>query len=129
VKSTNSPTKSADLGELLASMDLGEMRDLLAGLYGLSEQNKNFMVTWVRKRKGTKRSNKSVELVDVRELVSLPQVASEYGFHPNYLRRLAVKKRIPGCFLVGGSWIATRSALNSYLKSKSSVGRPRTGAE
>ena len=63
------------------------------------------------------------ELVDPEKLVSLPQLAKEFGYNPNYLSNLAAQKKFKA-WHIGNSWITTREHLEEYLKNKSTVGRP-----
>jgi hypothetical protein len=56
------------------------------------------------------------ELIDPDKLVSLPEMAKEYGYNPKYLSRLASEKKIRA-WSVGHTWITTRELFEEYVKS------------
>ena len=128
MSSAHRPSNESALQEVLDTLDTAEVHSLISGLYGLTPKNKAFIDSWNRRRKPGNSSGKPVELVNIYDLVSMPQVAPEYGYNPDHLRRLAVKKKIKGAHFIGGSWLTTRRALEEYRSAKVPFGRPRGGA-
>ncbi len=63
------------------------------------------------------------ELVDPEKLVSLAQIAREYGFHPKYLSSLAAKKKFKA-WHIGNTWITLREHVEEYVKNSRPPGRP-----
>ena len=76
------PSAEAAFQDLLATLDTGALRELLLALYNLTDTNKIFIANWAKKKRA-KQVGKAVELVNVHDLISLPQVAPEYGYHPD----------------------------------------------
>lgn len=64
------------------------------------------------------------KLIDPNKLVSLPEVASDYGYNPNYLGTLAKEGKLEAWY-VGGCWITTRENIEAYTRKAGSPGRPR----
>ena len=64
------------------------------------------------------------KLVDPGMLVSISDVAADYGYHPSYLTRMAAEGKLLAWF-VGKSWITTRENIELYIKKKRPRGRPK----
>ena len=65
--------------------------------------------------------------VDPEKLVSVTDVAREFGYHPNYLVRLAKEEKFLA-WRVGKIWITTRDHISEYIQSappSSKPSRPR----
>ena len=61
--------------------------------------------------------------IDPEELVSLADLAKEFGYTTKHLSRLATGKKFRAWF-VAGSWISTREELQKYVRTNPQAGRP-----
>jgi len=64
------------------------------------------------------------ELVDPEKLVSVAQVAKEYGYSPNYFANLAAEGKIKA-WRIGNTWATTREIIEAYVNSAAPPGRPK----
>lgn len=58
---------------------------------------------------------------DKERLISLPEAAEIYGFHPEYLGNLARKGRLRAQ-KVGGRWITTPKWVEEFIRSRQQKG-------
>ena len=65
------------------------------------------------------------ESVDPEKLISLAQLAQEFGYNAEHLRQLAVQKRLRAWLISGAMWVTTRQHLVEYMESRKSTGRRR----
>jgi hypothetical protein len=61
---------------------------------------------------------------DKDRLISLPEAAELYGFHPEYLGNLARKGRLEAQ-KVGNSWVTTPRDVEAYITSRQKRGAYR----
>ncbi len=61
------------------------------------------------------------ELVDPEKLVSIGQVAHEFGYHPKYMSKLAAEGKIKA-WRIGSFWVTTREAIKSYVQTNPQPG-------
>jgi len=66
------------------------------------------------------------DLVDPEKLVSVAQVAKEYGYHPKYFSKLAAEGKIRA-WRIGNTWASTRQLIDTYVRSAPPAGRPVEG--
>ena len=66
------------------------------------------------------------ESVDPAKLVSLAQLAKEFGYNGEHLRQLAVQKRLRAWLIGNAMWVTTREHLAAYMKSRKPTGRRRS---
>ncbi|WP_420645033.1 helix-turn-helix domain-containing protein [Candidatus Leptofilum sp.] len=57
------------------------------------------------------------ETNDKNQLISLADAASIYGFSHDYLRHLALRKRLKAQ-KIGGIWLTTRDNVEEYITSR-----------
>ena len=62
--------------------------------------------------------------IDPEKLVSISEVAREYGYHPSYLSRLAASGRLQA-WKFAKTWVTTREAIETYVRSTPQPGRPK----
>ena len=58
---------------------------------------------------------------DKTRLISLPEAAELYGFHPEYLGKLARKGRLKAQ-KIGTSWVTTPQNVEDYISSRQKRG-------
>ena len=66
--------------------------------------------------------------IDPDKLVSLPQVAKEYGYNPAHLSKLASIGKIKA-WHIGNTWITTREYIEEYIQSAPRPGRQKRGTD
>ena len=59
--------------------------------------------------------------VSAKELLTLPQVAKEYGLSHGYLRIIAQKGRL-NAFKIGPNWVTTRADVRAFIASRQRKG-------
>ena len=64
------------------------------------------------------------ESIDPEKLVSVAQVAKEFGYSPNYFSNLAAEKKFKA-WRIGNTWATTREIIESYIKNAPPAGRPK----
>ena len=62
--------------------------------------------------------------IDPDKLVSLPQVAKDFGYNSAYLSKLAGEGKLKA-WHVGNTWITTRELIEAYIRSAPPPGRKR----
>ena len=65
------------------------------------------------------------ELVDPEKLVSLAELAAEFGYNAEHLRQLAVQKRLRAWLISDAMWVTTRQNLVAYMDCRKATGRRR----
>ena len=65
------------------------------------------------------------ESVNPEKLVTFTQLANEYGYNAEHLRKLAVEGRLRAWLIGGAMWVTTREHLAEYMKSRKPTGRRR----
>jgi hypothetical protein len=61
---------------------------------------------------------------DKNRLISLADAAKIYGFSPDYLRHLALRKRLKAQ-KIGGIWVTTYANVEEYIESRQKRGAYR----
>ncbi len=64
------------------------------------------------------------DLIDPDELVSVAQVAKEYGYNPHYFANLASERKFKA-WRIGYTWATTREIIEAYIKVTPPPGRPK----
>ncbi|MCB0020367.1 MAG: helix-turn-helix domain-containing protein [Anaerolineales bacterium] len=64
------------------------------------------------------------EIEDKNRLISLPEAAKLYGFHPEYLNQLARRGRLRAQ-KVGRTWVTTPANVEEYIDSRQRRGAYR----
>ncbi len=62
------------------------------------------------------------ELVDPEKLISVAQVAHEYGYNARYLSRAASEGKFKSWY-VASTWVTTRELLEEYIRTAPPAGR------
>jgi len=63
------------------------------------------------------------ESIDPAKLVSIAQVAKEFGYSRTQLSRVAAAGKIKA-WRVGDSWVTTRELVEEYIRTNPKAGRP-----
>ena len=63
------------------------------------------------------------ELIDPELLLSLNELAREFGYNAEHLRQLAVQKRLRAWLIGGAMWVTTRAHLAAYMQTRKPAGR------
>lgn len=66
--------------------------------------------------------------VGLHELLSLSQAAGIYRLSPDHLRRLAEQGKL-NAQKIGRNWVTTKQAVEDYLSTRKSRGRPPRSLE
>lgn len=66
----------------------------------------------------------TVELVNPKDLRSMPELGKLFKMNADHLRDLAANGKFPAWY-VGGSWLSTVEFANSYVSIPQTRGRPR----
>jgi len=66
------------------------------------------------------------EFVDPEKLVSVAQMAAQFGYHPKYFSKLASEKKFKA-WRIGNIWVTTRESIESYIRTAPSPG-PKTNS-
>ena len=61
---------------------------------------------------------------DKSRLISLPEAAELYGFHPDYLGQLARRGRL-SAHKIGKMWVTTANDVETYIRSRKEMGAYR----
>lgn len=64
------------------------------------------------------------ENTDKTRLISIPQAAEIYGFHPEYLSKLAKKGRLKA-HKIGKMWVTTQIDMEDFIRSRTKKGAYR----
>jgi hypothetical protein len=62
--------------------------------------------------------------IDPDKLVSLPDLAKEFGYARTHVSKLAATGKIKA-WLVGHSWVTTRDLFEQYVRTNPKAGRPK----
>ncbi|HEY3319906.1 MAG TPA: hypothetical protein VGP72_05455 [Planctomycetota bacterium] len=120
----------AEIRARLETLDRKDLLRLFADLFRMGDANRAYLSS-VRPAQELlpARSSKTPaegELLNPNDLQSMPQLAREYAYASDHLRRMAALGKIKGWYL-GGSWLTTRRHLEEYLADESRLGRPKKG--
>ncbi|HEY3325179.1 MAG TPA: hypothetical protein VGP72_32295 [Planctomycetota bacterium] len=115
----------------LAQIQSREITALVMEIWTQCPESRKFVRKWAAK--STVASNTAapdapvvqpIEFVDPHALRSLPELAPQFGCHPEYLRQMAAKGKFRA-WSIGGSWITTAPHVQAWIDHRRPRGRPR----